>query len=440
MGEYEGDPLSRSNAHFANPAGADLFDRLEAYAAWTRGRVASGHFPYARTLTSPPEPVASIGYLGGSPRTGINLAVQDYLGLTAHEAIREAAVRTIRDFGIHSAGSAMLLGNNPYSLKLEADLADLVQMDHVLLFPTGWGAGYGLIRGLIRERDHVVLDALVQGGLQEGAAAATRNVHRFRHLSSAHAREILQAIRETDRENAILVVTQGLSAMDSDIPDLRSLLDACRAYGARLVVDVAHDLGALGPGGTGTLGTQGLLGQVDLVVGSFSKTFASNGGFVATNDARAKDFLRWFAGPHAFSSALSPLQCAVVSRAVEIVRSDAGRALRLQLVSGSKLFRQELARRGCTVLGSPSAIVPVLIGREAAARVAGRHLNASGTVANTLEFPAVGLGRARFRCQLMATHSGAQLGAAAEAIAGAIAVATAGSRGQGLFPEAAFTD
>ncbi|MFS2176759.1 aminotransferase class I/II-fold pyridoxal phosphate-dependent enzyme [Rhizobium pisi] len=412
-------PLNKSNAHFASPKGPSLSDRLESYSTWIEDRISTGYWPYARSLVTPPEPTARIAYTGRTAHNGINLAVQDYLALSTHPEIKEAAISATRDFGVHSAGSAMLLGNNPLSLQLEAALSDLLHLDHILLFPTGWAAGYGTVSGLIRNYDHIVMDQLAHACLQQGAAAATQNVHRFRHLDVAHAAEILGRIRSTDTQNAILVIAEGVFSMDSDSPDLASLQASCREFRATLLVDVAHDLGCLGDG-TGQIGMQGMLGKVDIVMGAFSKTFASNGGFIATSDPRIKRYLQWFANPHTFSNALSPVQCAVVNKAISVVRSHEGESRRRSLLHASTFFRARLGHHGLETLGSPSAIVPVMLGKDAFAREASKAVAESGTFVNLVEFPAVGLGAARFRCQLMATHTDEQLAQAAQAICDAI--------------------
>jgi 7-keto-8-aminopelargonate synthetase-like enzyme len=412
-------PLNKSNAHFASPKGPSLPGRLDDYAAWIDARIDNGYWPYARNLETPPEPTAKIGYTGRAARSGINLAVQDYLALSTHPEIKEAAISATRDFGVHSAGSAMLLGNNPLSMRLEVSLSELLNLDHVLLFPTGWAAGFGVVKGLIRSYDHIVMDQLAHACLQEGAAAATQNVHRYRHLDVANAAEILGQIRSTDTQNAILVIAEGIFSMDSDSPELVSLQASCREFGATLLVDVAHDLGCLGDG-TGQIGMQGMLGRIDIVMGAFSKTFASNGGFIATNDARVKRYLQWFANPHTFSNALSPIQCAVVVTAISIVRSKEGETRRRDLLRASTFFRARLEHLGLETLGSPSAIVPVMLGKDAFAREASKAVADSGTFVNLVEFPAVGLGVSRFRCQLMATHTDEQLAQAARDISDAV--------------------
>ena len=197
-------------------------------------------------------------------------------------------------------------------------------MEHVTLYPTGWAAGYGAIAAFVRPRDHIVMDYLCHACLQQGAASATPQIKHFIHNDAEDLKARLQSIRAKDARNGIMVITEGLFAMESDAPDLAAFQDACRENGATLLVDVAHDLGALGPGGGGMIAAQGLAGKVDLVMGSFAKTFASNGGFLASHSPAAKQFAKYYGNPHMFSNALSPVQAAVASEAIRIVRSPEG--------------------------------------------------------------------------------------------------------------------
>ena len=274
-----------------------------------------------------------------------------------------------------------------------------------MLYPTGWAAGYGVIKGLVRPNDHVVLDALAHACLQEGANSATANVRLHRHLDLGAARACLQKIRAKDIENGILVVTESLFSMDSDTPDLRALQELCREFEATLLVDVAHDLGSMGPGGRGFIGTQGMTGQIDIVMGSFSKTFASNGGFVSCNSPAVRQYLKFYGCSATFSNTLSPVQSATVTRAFEIVQSDRGRELRRLLLKRVGQMRDALAAVNLQVVGDPSAIVPVLVGDEALARMASRRLPELEVIANLVEYPAVAKGNARFRLQMMPSHS-----------------------------------
>jgi glycine C-acetyltransferase len=249
------------------------------------------------------------------------------------------------------------------------------------------------------------MDGLSHACLQEGANSATKNVHLHRHLEIESVRRHLQRIRSTDAENGILVVTESLFSMDSDTPDLTALQELCREFEATLLVDVAHDLGAIGEGGRGFMGMQNMLGKIDIVMGSFSKTFASNGGFVSCNSPAVKQYLKFYGCSATFSNALSPVQAATVAKAFEIVQSDKGRDLRWLLMKRVRQLRTALNSVGFEVMGDPSAIVPVIAGDEALGRLASRRFPELGIVANLVEYPAVAKGSARFRLQVMPNHT-----------------------------------
>jgi 7-keto-8-aminopelargonate synthetase-like enzyme len=415
------DPLRGTTRDFRDPAGYELLGRTAAFEAWRAARAEHGYWPYSRALHAAPGNETTITDATGQPAQGVNFASQDYLSLATSETLKRAAIEAITRFGVHSAGSSAVLGNTAESLALEAKLGAFLKMEHVTLYPTGWAAGYGITKGLIRPNDYVVLDALAHNCLMEGANAATRNVSLFHHLDHGHLRQL--RIRARDTKNAILVITEGLFSMDADVPDLAATQAICREYGATLVVDVAHDLGALGPGGTGSLGAQGLLGQVDLVMGSFSKTFGSNGGFVASREGAVKQFLKVYSPSNTFSNALSPAQAAAVRAALVVVQSDEGERLRRRLMDNILSLRHELQAQGLTVMGEPSPIVPVLVGSEALARRTAKLLPGHGVLANQVEFPAVPEGRARFRLQVMAGHQPEQSRLAARGLAAAVAQA-----------------
>jgi glycine C-acetyltransferase/8-amino-7-oxononanoate synthase len=397
--------LDKNAYDFFRPAGPDLLGRTEDFHAWVRSRQSTGTWPYSRTLEDSPNTTSVISDELGRRTQGINFASQDYLSFNLHPAIREAALRALDEYGPHSAGSPMAVGNTIISRKLEEMLADLVGLPHITLFPTGWAAGFGAVTGLVRQSDHVIVDRFAHACLQQGARAATRNVRRFDHLSIESARGRLAEIRSRDTRHGILVVTDGLFSVDADWPDVAALQEVCHEYAATLLVDVAHDLGAMGPGGTGVLGMQGMLGKVDLVTGAFSKSFASNGGFLAADTPAVMQYVRMFGGSHMFSNALSPVQTAIVAEAIRLIRSAEGDRLRAELCTAVDVLRTELNQRGLTCLGSRSPIVPLLIGNEKLARTANRLLFDRGVLASMVEFPVVPAGSARFRLQVQARHT-----------------------------------
>jgi len=390
---------------FRDPHGRDLFKRVESFYEWQDLRRTHGYWPYSKSTEEAPRNVCAAKDDAGRSFKGVNFASQDYLSLSSHPSIKEAAKAAVDEYGVHSSGSAAFMGNTRYSLQLQRVISQFLNMEHTVLYPTGWAAGYGIIRGLVRADDHVVIDGLAHNCLQDGAIAATRNIHLHGHLNLQSVRRHLNRIRSRDKENAILVITEGLFSMDSDTPDIAAMQDLAHEYDAKLMVDVAHDLGNIGEDGRGHIGLQKMLGKCDIVMGSFSKTFASNGGFVSINSPAVREYLRYFGSSGTFSNALSPVQSAIVLKAFEIVQSAEGRDLRESLMKNILYLRSELQRLGLEVIGNPSAIVSAKVGDEALARMVSQKLPGLGVVANLVEFPAVAKGSARFRLQVMAKHT-----------------------------------
>ena len=401
--------LTGSMRDFRVPGGADLEQRVEGFFKWQDLRRQNGLWPFSRATDFGPRTIVSAADDRGIAMQGVNFASQDYLSLSSNAEIKQTALDAIERYGVHSAGSPALVGNTTHSVALERKIAEFLGMEDALLYPTGWGAGFGVIKGLVRSSDHIVMDTLAHTCLQEGANAATRNIYQFRHLDMAHCRRWLEKIRSTDTENGIMVVTEGLFSMDSDTPDLQAMQELCNEFNATLMVDVAHDLGALGPDGRGHIGMQNMLGKVDIVMGSFSKTFASNGGFVAVKNRAVKEYLRFYSAPATFSNAMSPVNAAIVLKAFEIVDSPEGKQLRDELMGNVLELRRQLREAGLDYYGDPSAIVAVKMGTEGLARLVSRRLPELGLLCNLVEYPAVGKGAARFRMQVMAKHTPANI-------------------------------
>ena len=210
--------LTGSMRDFRVPGGADLLGRTEGFFKWQNLRRQTGLWPFSRATEDGPSTVCWAQDDSGNKMRGVNFASQDYLSLSSHSGVKSTAKETIERCGVHSAGSPALVGNTPYSVALERKIADFLKMEEVVLYPTGWAAGFGVIKGLVRSADHVVMDMLSHSCLQEGANAATSNIHLYRHLDNEYCRNILTKIRAKDAENGILVVTEGLFSMDSDTP------------------------------------------------------------------------------------------------------------------------------------------------------------------------------------------------------------------------------
>jgi glycine C-acetyltransferase len=421
--------LQGSLRDFLAPKGPHLVDRSRVFYEWQDLRRQHGVWPYARSTETAPLAHTTAWSDDGADRIqGINFASQDYLSLSSHPRIKQAAIDAIHAFGAHSAGSAALLGNTANSVQLERALSDFLNGRQVVLYATGWSAGYASVQGFVRPHDHVVIDILAHSCLQEGARASTPNVHLYSHLNVDAVNRKLKNIRERDATAGILVVTESLFSMHSDVPDFQALRLACDTYGATLLVDCAHDLGSMGADGKGNIGQSGMLDQADIIIGSFSKTFASNGGFVSVKDKYAAEYLKYYSASHTFTNALSPAQAAVVSAALEIVCSEEGRVRREKLMDNILYLRSEMEKAGLEVLGEPSPIVPVRLGSELVGRLVARQLSRHGGIANLVEYPAVPRGDSRFRFQVMADHTHGDIDAVVKFLQAAMAAGTQEAR------------
>lgn len=416
---------------FVKGKGPDLLQRPTEYYEWYTARSRAGLWPFSRRYEGPIGPLARTRSEDGMLAEGLNFAAHDYLSLSQHPAILEAAHKAITDYGTIAGGSPILAGNTSLSRQLEEEVSRLTGMDHVLLFTSGWTAGFSAITALVREYDHIVMDVYSHASLQQGAAAATRKIARFRHCDTASAERQIRKAREADPDGGILVITETLFSMDSDSPHVEALQDLCHQYGATLLVDCAHDLGAMGPGGRGRLGLEGMIGKVDLIIGCFSKTFATNGGFLAMREEKVRQYVRAFGGPHLFSTGLSPIQTAVALAALRVSASHEGEDLRRRMMDAAVTLRGELTGRGLTCLGEPSALVPVLVGEEDLSRVAVALAFEQNLICNLVEYPAVAVGLSRFRLQLQPLHTREQAITAARIVDESI---TAARRGFGRHP------
>lgn len=335
----------------------------------------------------------------------MNLGVTDFLGLAQHPDVQQTAQAAVTRFGVHAPTWSPFEGFRDASVALASELSALLRMPSVSIFQSGWSAGFGAVRALVGANDHVVMDSLSQIGLYEGAAAATRQVHLCRHLDVEHMRATLRMIRKgAERKHAILVVTEALFPADASSPDLRALKDACTEFDAKLCVSVTHDLCALGPGGAGQLGLQGLLGQVDLVVGSFSPTLASSGGFVAAADRSVGLRLSEDANARKLAGNAGPAQLATALAALRIARSAEGEQLRRDLLTRVAYLRAEIAAHGGVVLGTAAPMVPILVGWEDACRLAVKLCADQGVHVQLTEHPEVPVATARLRLNVSALH------------------------------------
>jgi len=410
------DVLARDGGDFIAFRGRDLLARVEPYHNHRRERERLGLWPYERTNTGEVGPTADLAEAPGT----ISFGFQDSLGLASHESVRQAGVDAIHRYGPHSASAPFWQGRHALADATAEPLRQITGCEHLVFFPTGWASAHATIQALVRPWDRVLYDSLCHSSLMFGINAATRRTAPFRHNDVAHARERLASIRSDHADCAILVVTESTFSVDADYPDLAALQSACHEYGATLLVDASHDIGAMGPGGTGQVGLAGLHGKVDLLIGAFSKTFAFTGGFLATRSPAVADYVRMMGSAQMFSNAITPVALAVVGAAARIVVSAEGDERRARLRRNVSRLRYGMATRGMEISGMMSPLVPVHVAPLEVAYRMGGELLARGVSANFVEFPAVPRGTARFRFQVMSEHTPEQIDRTVAAFAEAL--------------------
>ena len=411
---------SRSLSEFADANGRSFHARTQPLADCVANASVRGTFPYFRQNTSQPGALGSVLTWEGAQYGGINLASRDYLGLASDPRVMEAAITACRTFGVHACGTETAGGGFTAAAELLARVCTLTQHPYGMLFASGWAARYGSVRGMVRPHDHVIIDAHAHNGLQHGAAAGTPNVRTFAHNNASSLELQLLATRLAAPEAAVLVITESLFAGDSDSPDLATLLRLCRQHGAAMLVDVSNDLGVLGPYGRSVLDEQGVLDQVDFIVGSFAGTFAANGGFFTSSSQGPVLYARAFSGAYTFAGFLSPPQVGAISEAMRIAFAAEGEGLRQKALSNACILRSELVRRGVEVAGRLSPNVMAVVGDEEVARAAYRNCLQGGLLLNCLEYPACRQGAARLSMQVLPQHTEAQLLSAARICVDAI--------------------
>ena len=409
--------LEESVLDYLKVKGKTLVERYQPFLDYTALRDKFGVLSFAnRVLTSPVSPYVDAEISHNKSLRYLNFSSQDYLGLAQNEEVKKAGRDVIDEYGVHTAAAPVLTGRNKLTEELEYKLAKVLNTEQCLLFPTGWGACFGAIAALITENDQLIIDGLSHNSLQVAAKYATPNIHKFRHNDLEYLEKLLKTCRAKGPETGVFIVIESLYSMNSDAPDLQAVLDLAIKYEAILIIDIAHDFGAMGERGLGLLETiQDKDRQNVVLCGSFSKSFATNGGFVAGPEIIRSQIIA-FSYSYTFSNGISPIQCAIALKCFEKIFSDEGEKLRNKLNENINFAIRKFRENDFCTIGTPSPIVPVFIGEESFGRLITRENTKRGLLVNLAEFPAVPKGKSIFRFQLMGTHLEGQITEAIEVL------------------------
>ena len=374
-----------------------LFEKCRKYTKVEEVK-AAGLYPYFKPISESEDTVVVIE---GQKR--IMLGSNNYLGLTHHPKVLEAATRALHIYGSGCTGSRFLNGTLDLHLQLEESLAQFVGKEDCIVFSTGYNANLGLISGLVTKGDVVFLDKLDHASIVDGAKMSYGETERFNHGDLGN---LERKLAKHEGAGGRMVIVDGVYSMEGDIANLPELLKVCRRFGAALAVDDAHSLGVLGPNGDGTAAHFGVTDEVDIIAGTFSKSLASIGGFVA-GSKNVINFLRHHSRPLIFTAALPPANTAGVLAALEVLQKEPER--RTQLWINTKRLAEGFRSLGFEVGPSVTPIIPILIGPLDRTLIMWRKVFDAGIFTNPVVPPAVPPSQCRLRTSVMATHTDDQI-------------------------------
>lgn len=357
---------------------------------------ALGVYPYFRPIEENEGPVVQI-----EGKRIIMAGSNNYLGLTGHPHVKEAAIKAVEKYGTGCSGSRYLTGTLDLHIELEKRLAKFFNKEAVLLFSTGYQTAQGVIPTLVQRNDFVISDkdnhaCIVAGTLMTKGAMG--GLVRYKHNDMDDLEKVISGLPENSGK---LIVTDGVFSTGGEIVDLSRLNQIAKKYDARIMVDDAHAVGVIGKGGRGTASEFSLENEIDLTMGTFSKTFASLGGFVAGSE-RVINFLKHFSSALIFSASPTPASVASALAALDVLEAEPERVKKL--IDNASYMRENLVAKGFNIIQGRTAIVPVIVGDDELAFKMWKLLYDNGVFVNVFISPGVPAGRQMMRTSYMATH------------------------------------
>jgi 8-amino-7-oxononanoate synthase len=375
----------------------DVFEKCSKIYEQTQGLKESGHYFFFRKIESPQDAEVVV-----NGRRVIMIGSNNYLGLTNHPRVKEAAIKAIEKFGSGCAGSRFLNGNLEIHEELETKLARFFRKEAALVFATGYQTNLGTISALLGRNDVAIIDKYDHASIIDGCRLSFGQVKKFRHNDMKDLERVLEGAKEKGK----LIIVDGIFSMEGDIADLPSIVKLAKTYGARLMVDDAHAIGVLGKGGRGTAEHFALEDQVDLIMGTYSKSLAAIGGFVA-GSKEVINFIKHIGRSMIFSASLPPSLVASVSTALDIIEEQP--QLRTQLWKNTHKMLKGYKTLGYDTGTSETPIVPIIIKDSMKVYEMCKLLFENGVFVNAVVSPAVPPGRELLRTSYMATHTEEQL-------------------------------
>lgn len=381
-----------------------LQEKLAKYDAPQKAK-AAGVYPYFRAISSEQDTEVLM-----NGRKVLMFGSNSYMGLTNHPKVIEAAVEATKKYGTGLAGSPFLNGTLDLHKKLEARLAEFVGKEDAMLFSTGFGVNLGVVSTLTGREDYVILDEQDHASIIEGRRLSFSTALKYRHNDME---SLEQQLKRCAPDKAKLIVTDGVFSMEGDVANLPEIVRLAKKYNAQVMVDEAHGIGVFGEAGRGTTNHFGLTDDVDLIMGTFSKSFASLGGFVAT-DKIITNYLRHHCREYIFTASITPASTAAVNAALDIMIAEPERQQHLWDITHFAL--ENFRAMGCEIGNTSTPIIPLFIRDDYKTFHITRDLLDEGVFVNPVVTPAVAPQDTLIRYSLMATHTREQVERSLEAI------------------------
>ena len=353
-----------------------------------------GIYPYFHKLLSGQDIVVNM-----EGKRTIMLGSNNYLALTNHPKVIKAGVEALEKYGSGCSGSRFLNGTLDLHVKLENDLAEFLNKEKVMTFSTGFQSNRGIISAIVGRNDYVICDKENHASIYDGCKLSYGKMLRYNHSDMADLERKLQSV---PKECGILIVTDGVFSMGGDICKLPEIVSLAKKYGARVMVDDAHGLGVIGKGGRGTASYYGLEDEVDIYMGTFSKSLASLGGYMAA-DEKVVEFVKHTSRPYIFSASMTPANVCCANTALDILKQEPERVERLREISA--YMRTKLKEKGVDIIDSETPIIPIYTYQDFKTFVACKLLLERGVYVNPVISPATPVGKSLLRTSYTANHT-----------------------------------
>lgn len=393
-----------SLADFSSYDGDDIFDVKEPFWSFMQDAIAKKYMVYGNPISTAPRSEFQVydRYLD-KDRNFLNFCSYNYLGYSCHPEVIKAVQDTVGKYGTGAVSAPLLSGYYDLSKQLEESIAQFKGKEAAVIFPTGYGANLGVLSCLLKPGDVAVMDILSHASIYDGARLSGAEIKVFSHNNVEHLEIVLKNLKNPHRA---IVCIEGIYSMDGDLVNLPGIVAVCKKYGTRILLDEAHATLIFGKNGRGVAEHFGLEDQIDLTIGTFSKSFGAIGGFV-TGDMKMMTYIRMFARAYVFSCAMAPHTAAGILKVLELYQQD--KSYHDKLWENTHYMLKALKSEGLDTGQTESQVIPVIVGPDARLREISKYIHEKGLYTGVVTYPAVSNKRTRLRLSMSSNHTKEQM-------------------------------